>query len=85
MPTAPPRIGRPPFRPKTSRITRARYRAIAETVLIQERVRVWRVMLQEMRASTRYAAAGIEGTGLGQSDFRVLEVLLHKGLCPSIR
>jgi MarR family 2-MHQ and catechol resistance regulon transcriptional repressor len=31
---------------------------------------------------TRYAAAGIEGTGLGDSDFRVLEVLLHKGPLP---
>jgi MarR family 2-MHQ and catechol resistance regulon transcriptional repressor len=30
-------------------------------------------------ALTRYAAAGIEDTGLGDSDFRVLEVLLHKG------
>jgi MarR family 2-MHQ and catechol resistance regulon transcriptional repressor len=35
-----------------------------------------------MRALTRYAAAGIEGTGLGESDFRVLEVLLHKGPLP---
>jgi MarR family transcriptional regulator, 2-MHQ and catechol-resistance regulon repressor len=31
---------------------------------------------------SRYAAAGIEGTGLGDSDFRVLEVLLHKGPLP---
>jgi MarR family 2-MHQ and catechol resistance regulon transcriptional repressor len=35
-----------------------------------------------MHALTRYAAAGIEGTGLGNSDFRVLEVLLHKGPLP---
>jgi MarR family transcriptional regulator, 2-MHQ and catechol-resistance regulon repressor len=35
-----------------------------------------------MRALTRYAAAGIEDTGLGDSDFRVLEVLLHKGPLP---
>jgi MarR family 2-MHQ and catechol resistance regulon transcriptional repressor len=39
-------------------------------------------MLKAMRALTRYAAAGIEGTGLGESDFRVLEVLLHKGPLP---
>lgn len=39
-------------------------------------------MLKAMRALTRYAAAGIEGTGLGDSDFRVLEVLLHKGPLP---
>jgi MarR family 2-MHQ and catechol resistance regulon transcriptional repressor len=35
-----------------------------------------------MRALTRYAAAGIEETGLGLSDFGVLEILLHKGPLP---
>src|ERR1700719_142225 len=49
---------------------------------IQETSHVWLVMLKAMRALTRYAAAGIEGTGLGDSDFRVLEVLLHKGPFP---
>src|SRR5580658_6258793 len=49
---------------------------------IQETSHVWRVMLKAMRALTRYAAAAIEGTGLGDSDFRVLEVLLHKGPLP---
>jgi MarR family 2-MHQ and catechol resistance regulon transcriptional repressor len=49
---------------------------------VQEPVHVWLVMLKAMRALTRYAAAGIEGTGLGDSDFRVLEVLLHKGPLP---
>ena len=49
---------------------------------IQEPVHVWLVMLKAMRALARYAAAGIEGTGLGESDFRVLEVLLHKGPLP---
>ena len=48
----------------------------------QETSHVWLVMLKAMRALTRYAAAGIEGTGLGQSDFGVLEVLLHKGPLP---
>jgi len=43
---------------------------------------VWLVMVKAMHALTRYAAAGIEGTGLGNSDFRVLEVLLHKGPLP---
>ena len=43
---------------------------------------VWLVMMKAMRALTRYAAAGIEGTGLGLSDFGVLEVLLHKGPLP---
>jgi MarR family 2-MHQ and catechol resistance regulon transcriptional repressor len=39
-------------------------------------------MIKAMRALTRYAAAGIDDTGLGDSDFRVLEVLLHKGPLP---
>jgi hypothetical protein len=39
-------------------------------------------MIKAMRALKRYAAAGIEDTGLGDSDFRVLEVLLHKGSMP---
>jgi MarR family 2-MHQ and catechol resistance regulon transcriptional repressor len=39
-------------------------------------------MMKAMRALTRYAAAGIDDTGLGDSDFRVLEVLLHKGPMP---
>src|SRR6202008_3807916 len=43
---------------------------------------VWLVMMKEMRALTRYEAAGIEETGLGLSDFGVLEVLLHKGALP---
>src|SRR5713226_9585387 len=49
---------------------------------VQETSHVWLVMMKAMRALTRYAAAGIEGTGLGDSDFRVLEVLLHKGPLP---
>jgi MarR family 2-MHQ and catechol resistance regulon transcriptional repressor len=39
-------------------------------------------MMKAMRAMTRYATAGIEDTGLGDSDFRILEVLLHKGPLP---
>jgi MarR family 2-MHQ and catechol resistance regulon transcriptional repressor len=42
----------------------------------------WLVMMKAMRALTRYAAAGIEVTGLGLSDFGVLEVLLNKGPLP---
>jgi MarR family 2-MHQ and catechol resistance regulon transcriptional repressor len=49
---------------------------------IEETSHVWLVMLKAMRALARYAAAGIEGTGLGASDFGVLEVLLHKGPLP---
>src|SRR5580700_4409909 len=49
---------------------------------IQNADHVWLVMIKAMRALTRYAATGIEDTGLGDSDFRVLEVLLHKGPLP---
>jgi MarR family 2-MHQ and catechol resistance regulon transcriptional repressor len=49
---------------------------------IQAPEHVWLVMMKAMRALTRYAAAGIEETGLGLSDFAVLEVLLHKGPLP---
>jgi MarR family 2-MHQ and catechol resistance regulon transcriptional repressor len=42
----------------------------------------WLVMMKAMRALTKYAAAGIEETGLGLSDFGVLEILLHKGPLP---
>ena len=49
---------------------------------IQGTDHVWLVMMKAMRALTRYAAAGIEETRLGLSDFAVLEVLLHKGPLP---
>src|SRR6267154_2564392 len=49
---------------------------------IQGADHVWLVMMKAMRALTRYAAADIEETGLGLSDFGVLELLLHKGPLP---
>jgi MarR family 2-MHQ and catechol resistance regulon transcriptional repressor len=49
---------------------------------IQGTDHVWLVMMKAMRALTRYAAADIEETGLGLSDFAALEVLLHKGPMP---
>ena len=49
---------------------------------IQGTDHVWLVMMKAMRALTRYAASGIEETGLGLSDFGVLEALLHKGPLP---
>lgn len=52
------------------------------TQQVQQPDHVWLVMMKAMRALTRYAAAGIEETGLGLSDFGVLEVLLHKGPLP---
>jgi MarR family 2-MHQ and catechol resistance regulon transcriptional repressor len=39
-------------------------------------------MMKAVRALTKYTAEGIEDTGLGDSDFRVPEVLLHRGRMP---
>src|SRR5437867_849642 len=49
---------------------------------IPEPEHVWLVLMKAMRALARYASAGIKDSGLGDSDFRVLEVLLHKGPLP---
>src|SRR3954470_14787498 len=45
-------------------------------------VHAWLVMMKATRAISRYALANLEESGLGDSDFRVLEVLLHKGPLP---
>src|SRR6476661_5060163 len=45
-------------------------------------VHAWLVMMKAMQAITRYALANLEETGLGLSDFAVLEVLLHRGPLP---
>jgi MarR family transcriptional regulator, 2-MHQ and catechol-resistance regulon repressor len=47
-----------------------------------EAIHVWLVLTKAFQAITKYGAAGIEQAGLGDSDFRVLEVLLHKGPLP---
>jgi MarR family 2-MHQ and catechol resistance regulon transcriptional repressor len=43
---------------------------------------VWIVMMKAMRVLTKYATADIEKTGLGLTDFCLLERLLHKGPAP---
>ena len=45
-------------------------------------VHTWLVMMKAMQAITRYALANLGKTGLGLSDFAVLEALLHKGPLP---
>ena len=45
-------------------------------------VHVWLVMTKALQAIAQVASAGLQGSGLGESDFRVLEVLLHKGPLP---
>ncbi len=43
---------------------------------------VWLVMMKAYQAVMRYSMADIQQSGLGESDFRVLEILLHKGPMP---
>src|SRR5213082_4237307 len=45
-------------------------------------VHVWLVLMKAFQALVPHAAGSIERTKLGDSDFRVLEVLLHKGPLP---
>src|SRR5881398_2494060 len=45
-------------------------------------VHVWLVLMKAFRALLPHAAGSIEQTELGDSDFRVLEALLHKGPLP---
>src|SRR5213596_4393327 len=45
-------------------------------------VHVWLVFMKAFQALLPHAAQSIERTELGDSDFRVLEVLLHKGPLP---
>src|SRR5580700_7290013 len=45
-------------------------------------VHTWLVMMKAMQAITRYALPNLEETGLGLSDFAVLEALLHKRPLP---
>ena len=42
----------------------------------------WLVMMKAAQALGRYGARSIREAGLGDSDFRVLEALLHKGPLP---
>src|SRR5262249_10177905 len=47
-----------------------------------EAVHVWLVFVKALHAVAKLIQAELAGTGLGESDFRVLEVLLHKGAQP---
>ena len=42
----------------------------------------WLIMLKAWQSMSRYLLAALLEEGLGESDFRVLEVLLHKGPMP---
>jgi len=45
-------------------------------------VHIWLVLMKAFQALIPHAAGSIKRTELGDSDFRVLEVLLHKGPLP---
>src|ERR1700737_1630828 len=45
-------------------------------------VHLWLVFMKAFQALIPHAAGSIKRTELGDSDFRVLEVLLHKGSLP---
>jgi len=45
-------------------------------------VHVWLVLMKAFQALMPHARNSIDWTKLGDSDFRVLEVLLHKGALP---
>ena len=45
-------------------------------------VHLWLVFMKAFQALVPHAAGSIEQTKLGDSDFRVLEALLHKGPLP---
>src|SRR5213595_4116263 len=45
-------------------------------------VHLWLVLMKAFQARVPHAAGSIKQTKLGDSDFRVLEVLLHKGPLP---
>jgi MarR family 2-MHQ and catechol resistance regulon transcriptional repressor len=47
-----------------------------------EALHAWLIMLKAWQAMARYVFPTIPEEGLGESDFRVLEVLLHKGPMP---
>lgn len=47
-----------------------------------DRVHAWLVLGKALHAMMKFTTAGIQESGLGESDFRVLEALLHKGPLP---
>jgi len=47
-----------------------------------EALHAWLVMLKAWHSMARYLLPALLAEGLGESDFRVLEVLLHKGPMP---
>jgi MarR family transcriptional regulator, 2-MHQ and catechol-resistance regulon repressor len=55
---------------------------MAERKKPSETLHAWLVMLKAWQSIARYLLPVMMEKGLGQSDFRVLEILLHKGPMP---
>jgi MarR family transcriptional regulator, 2-MHQ and catechol-resistance regulon repressor len=53
-----------------------------ESKKLPEGLHAWLIMLKAWQSMSRYLLAALLEEGLGESDFRVLEVLLHKGPMP---
>jgi MarR family transcriptional regulator, 2-MHQ and catechol-resistance regulon repressor len=45
-------------------------------------VHIWLIVMKAYQSMAAYASRSFQGSGLGDSDFRVLEALLHKGPLP---
>jgi MarR family transcriptional regulator, 2-MHQ and catechol-resistance regulon repressor len=45
-------------------------------------VHCWLVLMKAFHAAAKYLYAGLEETGIDETDFRILEVLLNKGPLP---
>src|SRR5947208_14885061 len=45
-------------------------------------VHCWLVLVKALQAASKYLYAGLAETGIDDTDFRVLEALLHKGPLP---
>jgi MarR family 2-MHQ and catechol resistance regulon transcriptional repressor len=55
---------------------------MAQQKKVPEATHTWLVMLKAWQSIARYLRPTMSAEGLGESDFRVLEVLLHKGPMP---
>src|ERR1700756_773566 len=48
----------------------------------QDPIHCWLVLIKAFHAAAKYLYAGLEKTGIDDTDFRILEVLLNKGPLP---
>ena len=48
----------------------------------QDPIHCWLVLMKAFHAAAKYLYAGLDETGIDDTDFRILEVLLNKGPLP---